>query len=42
VNILPTVDDWADNTTALSGMSDVELETSLPNRETITIIKLNN
>ncbi|XP_023337277.1 vang-like protein 1 [Eurytemora carolleeae] len=32
VNILPTVDDWADNTTALSGMSDVELETSLPNR----------
>lgn len=32
VNLLPTVEDWADNTTALSGMSDTELEATLQPR----------
>ena len=32
VNILPNTEDWADNTTALSGMSGEELQAAVTNR----------
>jgi hypothetical protein len=32
VNILPNTEDWADNTTALSGMSGEELQAAVTSR----------
>jgi hypothetical protein len=41
VNILPNTEDWADNTTALSGMSGEELQAAVTNRNIAHILIAN-